>query len=235
MRDARRAVAYMRVSTGKQVESGLGLEAQRAKLEALATIHDLSFEYVVDEGVSGKSMDGRALAAVLQDAKVGKVGVLAAAKQDRITRSVSDLEELLVLCERYDVRLLIAGESVDTGSAWGRLVLRMKGMIAQFEREIIGERTREALQAKKARGEHLGAAPYGWKADGRGKLMPNETERQIIRVAADKLSWRQSIQSIAMRLNELGYTTRSGGPFTRSGVRRYIVPPARELIEEEDL
>lgn len=71
-------------------------------------------------------------------------------------RSIRDLCQLVELCVEHDVALVSAGETLDTSTAAGRMVVHMLGVVAQWEREAIGERTREALAAKKRRGEHVG-------------------------------------------------------------------------------
>ena len=85
------------------------------------------------------------------------------AKLDRLTRSVRDLAELLELFQRRGVALVSVAESLDTGSASGRLVLNIMTAVSQWEREAIGERTRDALRHKKAKGERVGNVAFGYR------------------------------------------------------------------------
>ena len=138
-----RAVAYVRVSTEKQADSGQSLEAQRAKLEAYATLYDLQLvEVVVDAGVSAKSLNRPGLERALAMLKSGKADALVVVKLDRLTRSVRDMGELV---ERYfkngKAALLSVSEQIDTRSAGGQLVLNVLTSVSQWERQAIGERT----------------------------------------------------------------------------------------------
>src|SRR5215472_10094537 len=89
-------------------------------------------------------------------------GPFIVAKLDRLTRSVRDLADLLERFERRDVALMSVSESLDTRSAAGRLVMNVLMSVAQWEREAIGERTREALRHKQAQGQRVGNVPYGF-------------------------------------------------------------------------
>src|SRR6516225_611736 len=85
-----------------------------------------------------------------------KIDAVIVAKLDRLTRSVKDLCELLERFERRGVSLISVAESLDTGSAAGRLVINIMTAVSQWEREAIGERTRDALRHKRANGERIG-------------------------------------------------------------------------------
>src|SRR6185369_14469707 len=93
----------------------------------------------------------------------GKVQAVIVAKLDRLTRSVKDLCELLELFERKKIALISVAESLDTGSAAGRLVITIMGAVSQWEREAIGERTREVLRHKRSLGERVGNIAYGFR------------------------------------------------------------------------
>ena len=99
----------------------------------------------------------------------GKVEAVIVAKLDRLTRSVKDLCGLLELFEKRKVALISVAESLDTGSAAGRLVITIMGAVSQWEREAIGERTRDALRHKRSNGERVGNIEFGYRlaADGR--------------------------------------------------------------------
>jgi site-specific DNA recombinase len=159
-----RAVGYVRVSTETQAEEGVSLAAQRAKLDAYATAMDLSLVTVrEDAGVSAKTLERPGLRAALEDLEAGRADALLVPKLDRLTRSVRDLGFLL---ERYFAArfsLLSIADSVDTRTAGGRLVLHVLTSVAQWEREAIGERTRDALRHLKAKGVRIGAEAIGWK------------------------------------------------------------------------
>ena len=80
-----------------------------------------------------------------------------------MTRSVQVLCSLIHLFGKRKVALISVAESLDTGSAAGRLVITIMGAVSQWEREAIGERTRDALQHKRSNGERVGNIPYGYQ------------------------------------------------------------------------
>ena len=163
------AIGYARVSTTDQAETGESLELQQRKVRAAAEIGDYELvDVLVDAGESAKSLHRPSAARLLDLVKARKVDAVIVHKLDRLTRSVRDLADLLDLFDRCGVALVSVTESLDTSSAAGRLVLNIMVSVGQWEREVIGERTRDALQAKKARGERVGTVPFGYQlaADG---------------------------------------------------------------------
>ncbi len=153
-----RTIAYLRVSTDKQADRGVSLDAQRAKVHAYAELHDLELaEVIVDAGESAKSLDRPGLKRALGMLKGSEAEALLVVKLDRLTRSVVDLGTLV---ERYfapgKAALLSVGEQIDTRSAAGRLVLNVLASVSQWEREAIGERTATAMQHKAKQGEYTG-------------------------------------------------------------------------------
>ena len=98
----------------------------------------------MDGGESAKSLNRLGLQRLMESVRDGKVQGVIVAKLDRLTRSVEDLCRLLELFEKRKVALFSVAESLDTGSAAGRLVTTIMGAVSQWEREAIGERTRDA-------------------------------------------------------------------------------------------
>lgn len=150
-------IAYYRVSTARQGESGLGLEAQRAKVQQLAAERGAVVVAEFREVESGRKNDRPQLAAALAEARK-RGAVIAVAKIDRIAR---DAEFVLRLSREAQQNgmggfLFCDLPDVDATTAAGRMVLTMMASVAEFEARRIGERTREALAAAKARGVKLG-------------------------------------------------------------------------------
>lgn len=217
-----RAVAYVRVSTEKQADSGQSLEAQRSKLEAYATLYDLQLvEVVVDAGVSAKSLNRPGLERALAMLKSGKADALVVVKLDRLTRSVRDMGELV---ERYfkngKAALLSVSEQIDTRSAGGQLVLNVLTSVSQWERQAIGERTSAVMQFKAAQGEYTGgAAPYGFRVEG-GALVEVEAEQAVVAAARKAKAQGLSLRAIARTLEAHGFLTRTGKAFAPVQVAR---------------
>src|SRR5262245_49574260 len=144
----KKAVGYIRVS--KQNERGVSLDSQAEKIRAMACVHDADVEIVADDGETGKHANRPGLQRVLEMVRRGEVELVIIAKLDRLTRSVKDLAELLELFQKRNVSLVSVAESLDTGSAAGRLVLNIMTAVAQWEREAIAERTAAVLRHKRA-------------------------------------------------------------------------------------
>ncbi len=156
-----RAVAYLRVSTDKQADSGLGLEAQRAKVDAYAALYDVTLVDVVVEPLSGKNMDRPKLHHALSLLRSGAADALLVMKLDRLTRSVRDMGTLLddYFGPTRPYSMLSVEDHLDTRTAAGRMVINIMMSVFQWEREATGERTRVALKVIKDQGRHVGAIP----------------------------------------------------------------------------
>lgn len=176
----RRTVGYVRVSTDEQAENGVSLEAQEARLRAYAeALARPLAEVVVDAGQSAGTLARPGLARILAGIRDGSIGAVVVVKLDRLTRSVRDLGALLDLATKHDVALLSVGESLDTSSAAGRMVVHMLGVVAQWEREVIGERTRSSLTHLRKNARAYGKTPFGYRRDG-DALVPDAREQRAL-------------------------------------------------------
>ena len=210
-----RTIAYLRVSTDKQADHGVSLDAQRAKVQAYADLFDLDLVAVeVDAGESAKSLARPALQRALSALKAGKADALLVVKLDRLTRSVRDLCDLVDTYFR-DGRwsLLSVGEQIDTRSAAGRMMLSMLTVIGQWEREAIGERTSAAMAHMATEGRYTGGkAPYGYSVDG-DHVVEDPDEQATIRAARDLRAKGLALRAVSETLAAQGRMARSGKPF----------------------
>jgi DNA invertase Pin-like site-specific DNA recombinase len=212
------------VSTDRQAERGVSLEAQEAKIRAMATVQgtDLT-EVIVDGGESAKSMNRPGMQKVLALVNSGSVHAVVVAKLDRLTRSVKDLCSLLELFEKRKVALISVAESLDTGSAAGRLVITIMGAVSQWEREAIAERTRDALRQKKATGLRVGNIPFGYRLSRDGRhLEPEPIEDAALCALRELRRQGNSLRATAVELNRRGHRTRRGSPWRQEHVRRVL-------------
>ena len=218
-------IGYIRVSTDRQAEHGVSLEAQDAKVRAMATVQGAKLdEVIVDGGESAKSLNRPGLQRLLALVKSGKVRSVIIAKLDRLTRSVKDLCDLLELFDKKSVALVSVAESLDTASAAGRLVITIMGAVSQWEREAIGERTRDALRHKKSNGECVGNILYGYRLAKDGKLLEPEPKEQAVVAAIHRLRKRgQSLRGVAATLNRQGHRTRRGSEWRLESVNRIVL------------
>lgn len=206
-----KAIGYARVSTDKQAEQGVSLDAQAEKIRAMAVVQGADLiDIIVDAGESAKTLERPGMAGLRALVESGAVQAVIIAKLDRLTRSVKDLAELLERFQKRGVALVSVAESLDTGSAAGRLVLNIMTAVSQWEREAIGERTQTALRFKKAQRKVFNHVPYGFTRDG-DALVPLETEQAV--VARIRLlrgnGW--ALRRIAEALNADATPTKQGG------------------------
>lgn len=205
-------IAYYRVSTSKQEQSGLGLEAQRAHVESFAARlgGELVGEYTDIE--SGKSNKRVELARAMQQAKTTGATLLIA-KLDRLSRDVNFISGLM----KSDVAFL----ACDNPTA-NKLTIHIYAAMAEHEREQIGDRTRRALQALKSRGVELGT-PGNFTDEGRAKgretrklqAVENEANRRATAYAQELKANGNSLTEIAAKLTAQGFTTSTGKSFSQ--------------------
>ena len=219
-----KTIAYLRVSTDKQADKGISLEAQEEKARAYASLYDLDLiEVIIDAGESAKTLDRPGLQRALSMLKTGKADALLVVKLDRLTRSVVDLGKLI---ETYfapgKAALMSVSEQIDTRSAAGRLVLNILASVSQWERETIAERTRDAMRHKQANGEYIGGeAPYGFKLVA-GELIADEAEQEVIQKAKTYHAEGLSLRKIAAELDKQGIKTRRGSIFAANQIKRMV-------------
>lgn len=219
-----KVVTYIRVSTQKQAEHGVSLEAQTAKLKQYADLYELDVVgSYVDAGESAKSLERDGLQAALRDLDSGAAEGLLIIKLDRLTRSVVDLGWLL---ENYFGKedgpsLMCVNERFDTRTAAGRLILNIMMSVSQWEREETGQRTSAAMRHKAATGFYTGGkARYGWAACTGGRLTPIVNEQEVILRVRDLVAGGAGYRQIARTFNAEGVPTRrSGGKWYASSIK----------------
>jgi len=219
-----KTIAYLRVSTDKQADKGVSLEAQQEKARAYASLYDLDLvDVIVDAGESAKTLDRPGLQRALSLLKTGQADALLVVKLDRLTRSVVDLGKLI---ETYFVpgkaALMSVGEQIDTRSAAGRLVLNILASVSQWERETIGERTSVAMRHKQSQGEYIGGgAPYGFELVD-GELIEDSYEHDVIRQAKELRDSGLSLAAVAKELDRRGIQSRNAKPFAAMQIKRLV-------------
>jgi len=166
----------------------------------------------LSDTASGKALSNRGgLQYAFAMLMSGEAEGLIVAKLDRLTRSVRDLGTLLYRYFEKKYSLFVVQEQVDTRTATGRLMLNVLMSVAQWERETIGERTRDALRAKRKRGEKTGGdVPFGFDLAEDGKLVENREEQAVIRQVKLLRAKGYGYKRIADALNKQGYTTKQG-------------------------
>ena len=216
-------IAYYRVSTARQGESGLGLEAQRSKLQQLAADRGavVVAEYVEVE--SGRKAARPKLAAAMAEARK-RGAVVAVAKLDRLARDAELVLRLSREAERNGFGgLVFADLDVDATTSAGRLILSMMASVAEFEGRRIAERTREALAAAKARGVKLGGTrPGTLQENARAKAAAAGRSEALRPILAALAAQGASLRAMAGALAAAGTTTANGQPLSPTQVRRHL-------------
>ena len=216
------AFGYRRVSTGQQADSGLGLEAQQAALvQAAARLGLQLVETFTDAAVSGTVgiEDRPGLFAAVNELRRGDV--LLVSKRDRLGRDVVLVAMIERLVERKGARIVSAAGEGNGDDAASLLQRRILDAFSEYERLIIGQRTKAALKAKRQRGERAGTLPFGWQLgpDGR-QLVQEPTEQKALRALHELQDGGATLRVIAAELTRQGFRTRTGGAWRHQYVAR---------------
>ena len=215
-----RVVGYCRTSTDKQ---DLSIEVQEKKIRAYCEFSEYSNITILKDHASAKSFDRPAMKQILEMIKAKKIDVLVIYKLDRLTRSIVDLNNFVPMCNDNDVSLYSIQDSLDTKSATGRLVMNMLATVSQWEREVISERTREALQQKKSNGKrYCSNAPFGKEFDADGNMVDSEKEISDFGLMQQLRTSNFTYGEICERLEFDGIISRSGKPYSRSFIGKLL-------------
>ena len=198
------AAVYIRVTTEDQAREGFSLGEQKEKLLQLCAFKEYEvFKVYEDAGISAKDMEHRpAFQEMLQDMRDGKINYIVAYKLDRVTRSVRDLEELILELEKYNCYLVCDRDDVNTSTANGRFFVRMLTVLSQLEIEIVSERTKFGLNGAIKSGHLPGKIPLGYKKDLNKKTVIDETTKDIVIRIFNMYLEGKSYQQISNILNK---------------------------------
>lgn len=209
---------YSRVSTEEQADSRNGLEAQRAAIDAEAKRRGWTVEQYADKGASGKYING-SLREVLQLLASGQGDGLIVAKLDRLARSVVHAANIIQDAQDQGWSLVVLDINLDLSTAAGRMMARTVVNFAEYERELISERTKAGLAAKKRRGEPIG----------RPRLAKPGVVRRIVLDRNSGLSFAK----IATALEAEGVLSPAGRPNWQPSTVRRIYQSSTAATEQE--
>jgi site-specific DNA recombinase len=239
-----RCAIYTRKSTEEGLEKEFNsLDAQREAAEAFIKSQaqenwtGLPQRYD-DGGFSGGTIERPALAQLLADIQAGRIDIVVTYKVDRLSRSLLDFARLMAVFDQHGVSFVAVTQQFNTATSMGRLVLNVLLSFAQFEREIIGERTRDKIAAARRKGKWVGLLPpLGYTVDPRcPKLLVDEAEAQRVRAIFHLYRERQALLPVVEELERRGWTTkrwqtrqghfRGGRPFTKTSLYKVLIQPA---------
>ena len=208
-----RVLAYVRVSTIEQAESGAGLAAQRAAIAAEAERRGWTVVDVIeDAGYSAKDLKRPGLGDALMRLKRGDADALAVSKMDRLSRSLLDFAGIMQRAQREGWALVALDSPADLTTPSGEAMAGVMAVFAQLERRLISERTKAALAERKAAGVRLG----------RERVITHEVEERVRALRADGLS----IRAVADALTDEGIVSPGGGPWQPSTLHRVLTRAA---------
>lgn len=214
-------VVYYRVSTKRQGDSGLGLEAQRVYINHYLRPDEIAHEFI--EVQSAKTIDGRDQLQQAIRLCVSEGYTLAVAKIDRLSRTT---EDALAIYKELDGRLYSCDIPTEKGAKMDKFTLTIFMAIADRERELIGIRTKQALDVKREReGEwRIGQLQKMERANGASTNRTNAIHdyRRIAGYVSLLRNNGETLQGIANILNNEGHTTRQGRLFTRMTIHRLL-------------
>lgn len=240
---ALRCAVYTRKSTEEGLEQEFNtLDAQREACEAFVLSQrgegwDLLPSRYDDGGYSGANMERPALRRLMADVEAGRVQVVVVYKLDRLSRSLLDFTKLMEVFDTRKVAFVSVTQHFDTSTSMGRLMLHILLSFAQFEREMIAERTRDKIGAARRRGKWTGGMQVlGYDvAPGGGRLLLNEGEAERVREIFTTYLREESLRATAALMNARGFTTkgwttregreRRGRPFDKLNLRSLLMNP----------
>jgi site-specific DNA recombinase len=209
------------IYTRKSTEEGLdqefnSLHAQREAGEAyIKSQKHLGWALVSthydDGGFTGGNLDRPALQQLLEDVDAHRIDCVVVYKVDRLSRSLLDFARLVDRFDQRAVSFVSVTQQFNTTSSLGRLTLNILLSFAQFEREIIGERTRDKMSAARRKGKWVGGTPVlGYDVDpAGGRLMVNEKESRRVRDIFALFVQHRSLSAVVAELAKLRWKTKS--------------------------
>jgi len=222
-----RCAIYTRKSTEEGLEQAFNsLDAQRDAGQAyIASQRHAGWtpiaEHYDDGGFSGGTMHRPALQRLLADIATGKIDCVLVHRVDRLSRSLLDFAKMMEILDRHQVAFVSITQQFNSATSMGRLVLNVLLSFAQFEREIISERTRDKIAAARRKGIWCGGMPLlGYDVDEQGKLFVNEGEAEQVRMIFSLYVRHSSLRRVLQETDRLGWRTKcwqthSAGRHTR--------------------
>jgi len=233
-----RCAIYTRKSTDEGLDQEFNsLDAQRESGEAyIASQQHEGWECLPDQyddgGFSGGNMERPAVQRLLADIEAGKVDCVVVYKVDRLSRSLLDFARMLETFEQHNVSFVSVTQQFNTATSMGRLILNVLLSFAQFEREMISERTRDKIAATRRKGKWSGGMPLLGYDVVDTKLLVNEDEAARVQTIFDLYLEHESLIATVKELDRRGWTTkhwttrkgnvRGGRPFDKTSLHKVL-------------
>lgn len=195
-----KAAIYVRVSTQDQAQHGFSLDAQQDSLMnyAKALGYEI-FKIYRDEGKSAKDLKRPELQQMLQDAESKKFSAIFIYKLDRFSRSLKDLILTIDKLKELGVDFVSLQDKIETASASGKLMFHIISAFAEFERNIIGDRTKFGMERKAKEGGFITKAPKGYKLLNKQLIVDKEKAQQVQKIFEEFLNSNISLTQLAKK------------------------------------
>ena len=229
----KKAAIYCRVSTYEQGQGEVSsLNGQEDLLRNYCKAKDWEVNGIYIDKASGSSLERNEIIRLLNDAEDKKFDIVLATKIDRISRSVLDYLDVDKTLTELGIDIVFATQNIDTTTPAGKMQRNIMLSFAEFERDMIAERTREKLFYQASKGYWGGGhAPLGY--DVKNKLLEiNQTESELVNKIFDYYLDELSVEKVAKRLNREGFKSKTritksgkvsgGGPFNKDSIHRVI-------------
>ncbi len=233
MSDSKKVAIYIRVSTIEQSDNDFSsLDGQENQCKSWATQKNHKIVEVYKDTKSGKNLTRPGIERMLLDAKAEKFDLIVVSKLDRISRSLSDFLKLLDKLNSCGVDIAVTTQDIDTSTPAGKALQRMMLIFAEFERDMVSERTKEKrIETLKAGRWQGGIPPLGYDVE-EGKLVKNEEEADLVREIFQRYINRKSSHEVVRSLNNDGHRTKiwktkkgnlkGGAKFSKGSILRML-------------
>jgi len=208
--------AYCRKSIEERAEETFGsIENQHESILSFIASHKHESwvpltERYDDNGFTGSNTNRPSLHKLINDIKEGRVNMVVVYKLDQLSRSLVDFVQILKFFEEHSVAFASIIQPIDTSTSTGKLMLHILSSFAEFERELISERTRDKMAAARKRGQWMGGRPplgYDVAKDSK-KLVVNQEDAKLIREIFDLYLKGNSLLKVAQIINEKGHKSK---------------------------
>jgi len=206
------AAVYIRVSTQDQAQHGFSLDAQQDALQnyAKALGYEI-YKIYKDEGKSAKDLKRPEMINLLRDAEAKKFQAIFIYKLDRFSRSLKDLILTIDKLKELNIDFISLQDKIETASASGKLMFQIIGAFAEFERNIIGDRTKFGMQQKAKEGGFITKAPKGYRLLNKKLLVDDEESKKVKTLFEEFLNSDISLTQLAKKNN-----------MTTSGIKKLL-------------